>query len=309
MSRGRTRSRQKAKESAQGGGERLKIRDRELLAGALRRILGKLGSSTNAVADEYGVSQPQLNKILNRKRNGLTTRSYNELLWLAACVRVPRGEERDHVKALHPLFVLDADRAARGTDWLRSREALDIFASVYGRKERSVTRTYDGWVDEQIFRHPGVRFGLTLEERERLGRLSENNRRLKRALKGLRQVIHQRHHDSSRMMVAFVNAIAPLNNYFATCGVERGFHELKDDELEKFVALGLERERLLLEREHDSARIQAVAAPAQRGRRKAAQSLDDLDQERVDRLKVFKRLAAQSFVPPWWGGGGDPPSI
>ena len=281
------------KESTLGGGERLKIRDRELLAEALQRVLDKLGRSTHAVAVAYGVPQPQLNKVLNRKRGGLTTRSYNQLLWLAACAGADSEAERDHIKALHGLFREGGELAARGTDWLHSQEMLDIFTSVYGRRERSVTRANDRWIGGQmIFHFPGVEFGLTLEEQRKLGRLAESNPRLKRALKNLLQVIRQRNHDLSRMMVAFVTAIAPLNHYFATSGVERGFHEFKDDELAKFVALGLERERLLLEREHDATRVQ-----------KAAKSLETLDGERAERREVFKRSAAQSFAPPWWEEG------
>lgn len=268
------------------GAQRLKIADRGRLSQALRHIINRLGKgrSVLSVADEYGVSQPQLAKLLNKRRQGLTTASVNELLWLSACAAARTAELRDHIKSLHALFLFDADQAARGTDWLNSHEAADIRRSVLMPEADEALRAYRREIDRLNGETPRG-LGLTLEERDRLGKLRKTNGRLGRVVERFFKTINRRNHDDARWMAAFVRTLAPLNLYFTTGGVERGFHELDDDELAKFVAMGLERELILLRRDHASARAQANVAMQ-----------DQIEQARD--AHTFRHLA-QSFHAPW----------
>lgn len=272
--------------TTRSGAQRLKIADRRRLSQALRRIINRLGKgrSVLSVAGEYGVSQPQLAKLLNERRQGLTTATFNELLWLSACASADTAELRGHIRSLHPIFLFDAVLAAHGTDWLDSQEAFDIRRSVLTPETDEALRAYGREIDRLNDETPGG-LGLTLKERDRLGRLRKTHGRLGRVVERFFKTINRRNHDDARWMAAFVRTLAPLNLYFTTGGVERGFHELDDDELAKFVAMGLERELILLKRDHASARAQANVAVQ-----------DQIEQARD--AHTF-RHPAQSFPAPW----------
>ncbi len=276
--------------TTRGGGRRLRIADPIRLSRALGRIVERLGKgrSVNSVAKEYEVSQPQLTKLLNQRRSGMTVRTFNELQWLAWCASAPNKDSRNFMKRQKDLAFHGIEILAAFASWKESQELIDIRDSVLSSGAQAAL----GAFYDEIFRlfsdYPGVLLGLDQEERQRLGKLVDNNKRLRRSLQRLTKVLTERNHIQHRWTLAFVRAIAPLNLYFTTGGIERCMQELDDEELASFVAFGLERERILLDRPHERARAQENEL-----------KLGEIKRRREEREKAASTRPESDFVVLW----------
>ena len=115
------------------------------------------------------------------------------------------------------------------------------------------------WFVRELDR-PEAKRGLSAVERKRLRSLYEESPRLRRAVERLNRALSATDSQVGRRLAAYCSAVAPLNRFFETGGLERGFNELSDTELANFVAWGLDRERVLLHRPRDVIRRQWMSA-------------------------------------------------
>ena len=115
------------------------------------------------------------------------------------------------------------------------------------------------WFGRELDR-PEAKRGLSAVERKRLRSLYEESPRLRRAVERLNRALSATDSQVGRRLAAYCSAVAPLNRFFETGGLERGFNELSDTELANFVAWGLDRERVLLHRPRDVIRRQWMSA-------------------------------------------------
>ena len=65
-------------------------------------------------------------------------------------------------------------------------------------------------------------------------------------------------HTGTRASLAWARVVDPLLDCRDSCGVERCWSELKDDDLEDFIEAGIKREMILLSRSPDVMRIQEI---------------------------------------------------
>ena len=201
----------------------LVITEPDRLAEVLATVLRKKGKSANAIAKECGINQGQLSRLLNGKLKRVTTLTYQRLLSVAP---------PDDMSEIRRLFLPDNARAA--------------------------ISAHEGRLHE-LENSPEAKLGLSEEERAFVGGLAAEYPKVSRALQKLVRVYAKRRHSYVRWVAALRNVLEPLNRFFTTLGVERGFHELSKDELATFVAHGLERERILLDRDPDLVRAQRAA--------------------------------------------------
>lgn len=179
--------------------------------------------SANALAKECGIDQGQLSRLLNRKLKRVSTLTYKRLL----STGLP-----DEMSEMQRLLLSGKTQAVISAHqvWLRDRE----------NSQESEA-------------------GLSPEERKLVSELASDYPKVRRALQKLARVVRTHRHDYGRWLAALRDVLEPLNRYFTTLGVERGFHEFSKDELASFVTHGLERERILLNRGPDLVRAQQAA--------------------------------------------------
>lgn len=134
-----------------------------------------------------------------------------------------------------------------------SQEAQVIKELFLDDQAQDVIATYWLWMHR-------VRIAPITVPRKELMSLM-NDTRVRRAFVHLVQVVKNRRHPMSRVVVAVRSALLPLERTHATKGVERSWSELTEDERGRFLAAGLDRERILLERDEERVRAQTVTNP------------------------------------------------
>lgn len=100
--------------------------------------------------------------------------------------------------------------------------------------------------------------GLPLAIRIRLRQLLRE-KGFRKTVTGFTRLLESHGHTPLRRREAFRAVLSPLSRFQTTHGIERGFHELKKDELANFVAAGLRWQMVLLKRDADEARAQSRA--------------------------------------------------
>ena len=110
----------------------------------------------------------------------------------------------------------------------------------------------------EAFEDEGSSLGLPLAIRIRLRKLMRK-KGFRKTVTGFIRLLESHGHSPFRRREAFRAVLSPLSRFQTTCGIERGFHELKKDELANFVAAGLRWQMVLLKRDADEARAQSTA--------------------------------------------------
>ncbi|MCH8985745.1 MAG: hypothetical protein IIB04_03925 [Acidobacteria bacterium] len=80
----------------------------------------------------------------------------------------------------------------------------------------------------------------------------------RKTVTGFIRLLESHGHSPLRRREAFRAVLSPLSGFQTTHGIERGFHELKKDELANFVAAGLRWQMVLLKRPSDVVRAQST---------------------------------------------------
>ncbi len=169
------------------------IADPDRLAEVLATVLRNQGKSANALAKECGMNQGQLSRLLNSKLKRVSTLTYRRLLSIAP---------PDETSEIRGLFLSDDARAA--------------------------ISAHEGWLYE-LENSPEEQVGLTEEERVSVAELAAEYPKVRRALEKLGRVYNKRQHTYVRWVAALRDVLEPLNRFFTTLGVERGFDELSKD--------------------------------------------------------------------------------
>ena len=197
------------------------ITNRDGLAKVLETIIEKRGKGANSLAKECRIDQAQLSRLLRGKLQRVSVLTYKRLLSIALA-----PELLDRIRGL---FLSE-----------NAREALSTLADRLAELQDT----------------PESRLGLTPGERSVMKRLVEEHPKLRTALNRFDRTVQKRGHTYERKVAALRAVLEPLNRFYTTLGIERGVHELTDEEQAAFIAHGLERERILLEREPDLVRAQ-----------------------------------------------------
>ena len=98
--------------------------------------------------------------------------------------------------------------------------------------------------------------------RDELSSIITTDGRVRRAFERLIRVGKNRRHSISRLVVSVQSALDPLGRANVTNGIERSWSELTQDERARFLASGLDRECILLERHEERVRAQTVDGPS-----------------------------------------------
>ena len=181
----------------------------------------RLPASSQAVADYLELSRETIKRLEEGKLSRIGLATYRRLMEVA---------QKDSYH-LQRAVLSEATRA-------RLKKANDRLAAAFEDEESSL--------------------GLPQAIRIRLRELMRK-KRFRKTVTGFIRLLESHGHSPLRRREAFRAVLSPLNGFQTTHGIERGFHELSNNELASFVAAGLRWQMVLLKRGADVARAQSRA--------------------------------------------------
>ena len=136
------------------------------------------------------------------------------------------------------------------------KDSCDLQWGVLSKATRARLQQVNDRLAE-AFEDEGSSLGLPLAIRIRLRELMRK-KGFRKTVTGFIRLLESHGHSPLRRREAFRAVLSPLSGFQTTHGIERGFHELKKDELANFVAAGLRWQMVLLKRPSDVVRAQST---------------------------------------------------
>jgi hypothetical protein len=218
---------------------RIDVLNRQLLASVLREVVdAEFGGGISAAAQEIGLERSLLGRILSQKAK---TISHDDLRTLRK--KVSQKQFIEISRALYPAAVAELIRAF--DKWVSAERDRILERDLPDTPVGRALRTVSPWETQRLLEYQHL--------------LDTAAAKFPDLIESFDDFLERRKHFQSRGNLAYLRVFAPLLDATDSGHVERGWRDLTDDELRRFVQAGMEREHILLDRTPDPERAQEIS--------------------------------------------------